>query len=84
MANKKRDANRRRSEKDADMETRGRGTYGTPLHTERRGKGQHEGAGQLMMGGPGVTADRITPHNRATQLPAKGDAPKGMKTYREE
>lgn len=95
MANKRRAANRRKSERDYRMEEEGdtsSGWSGSPRHTETRGKhGDRneyaKSAGELTAGtGPGRMAMRVTPHSSGmpNEAPASGEAPKDMKRYTEE
>lgn len=44
------------------MKLKGKGSHGSPRHTETRGPGPVEGAGELTIGhGPGPAAKRVRP-----------------------
>lgn len=59
------------------MKLKGKGSHGSPRHTETRGPGPVAGAGELAIGhGPGPTARRVRPDMaNGPQPPANGRAP---------
>ena len=59
------------------MKLKGKGSHGSPRHTETRGPGPVAGAGELTIGhGPGPAAKRVRPAmSNAPQAAASGSAP---------
>lgn len=68
------------------MKLRGKGSHGSPRHTEIRGPGPVSGAGELAIGhGPGPAARRVRPDiASALQPPASGRTPAARATDDEE
>ncbi len=68
------------------MKLKGKGSHGSPRHTETRGPGALEGAGELAIGhGPGPAAKRVRPDTaNAPQAPASGRPPEGLASEDEE
>jgi hypothetical protein len=63
------------------MKLKGKGSHGSPRHTETRGPGPVSGAGELTTGhGPGPAARRVRPDAAGTpQPPASGSTAAGLK-----
>ena len=68
------------------MKLKGKGSHGSPRHTETRGPGPVEGAGEISIGhGPGPAAKRVRPDCAdAPQPPASGSAPTDLADEDEE
>ena len=68
------------------MKLKGKGSHGSPRHTETRGPGPVAGAGEITIGhGPGPAADRVRPDCAGTpQPPASGAAPADLADEDEE
>lgn len=69
------------------MKHRGKGTFGSPRHTQRASPGPTTSAslGERVGGaGPGSFAMRVTPHNSGSQPNADGAPPKGLSRYTQE
>jgi len=64
------------------MKLKGKGSHGSPRHTETRGPGPVAGAGELTIGhGPGPAAKRVRPDAAGQpQPPASGAAPDDLAT----
>lgn len=55
------------------MKLKGKGSHGSPRHTETRGPGSVAGAGELTLGhGPGPAAKRVRPDTSNRSQPAAG------------
>lgn len=59
------------------MKLKGKGSHGSPRHSETRGPGPVAGAGEITIGhGPGPAAKRVRPDTAgAPQPPASGRPP---------
>jgi hypothetical protein len=68
------------------MKLKGKGSHGSPRHTETRGPGPVAGAGELTIGhGPGAAARRVRPDAAdAPQPPASGRTPADLADEDEE
>jgi hypothetical protein len=68
------------------MKLKGKGSHGSPRHTETRGPGPVEGAGEITIGhGPGPAAKRVRPDADDTPQPAaSGGTPSDLATDDEE
>jgi len=64
------------------MKLKGKGSHGSPRHTETRGPGPVAGAGEISIGhGPGPAAKRVRPDCADTpQPPASGSTPADLAT----
>jgi hypothetical protein len=64
------------------MKLKGKGSHGSPRHTEERGPGPVAGAGEVTIGhGPGPAAKRVRPDTAGgPQPPASGRAPADLAT----
>ncbi len=58
------------------MKLKGKGSHGSPRHTETRGPGPVAGAGELAIGhGPGLAAKRVRPDMANGPEPAASGRP---------